>query len=244
MRISIAHLYGILWFIAHLLISSTNDVLMKYLGLSLGVYQVVFLRFFFSTLTLLPFFLYKKATFSTTRPLLHIVRGVLLFSGITLWCIGLTSGKVALATTINFTMPIFVLLLARIFLQESVTKFKLIATCLGLVGVVVALNPLSEVFNPYSLFLLVSAFIFATLDIVNKKFITKEPMINMIFYSSLVTMLCSIPPAIWQWQAVTIPTLLIFLILGIGANLILYCLLKSFAALLFPLTFSQSQCLP
>lgn len=46
---------GIVWFTLSLFISAANDVLMKYLALNLSSFEVVFLRFFVSTLSLLPF---------------------------------------------------------------------------------------------------------------------------------------------------------------------------------------------
>ena len=106
---------GVFWFIASLFISSLNDVLTKYLGSSNNPYEVVFFRYFFGTLTLLPFMMYYgKRTFVTSRPMVHVLRGCLLFGGIALWCHALNVVTVTAATVINFTIPLFVLIFARI----------------------------------------------------------------------------------------------------------------------------------
>ena len=229
MKINSSHLLGICWFVLSLAVSSVNDVLTKYLGEALSVYQIVFLRFFFGTAVLLPLFFFHNISFVTKRPLMHLARGALLFFGIALWCLGLCVGKIALATTLNFTIPIFVLVLARIFLGERFNTFKVLGTMLGLIGVVIALNPTSSVFNVYSLSLLASALMFASLDVINKKFVIKESMLNMVFYSSFITMLFALVPTVLVWVHPSPMEWALLFVLGIGANLILYCLLKSFA---------------
>ena len=66
---------GILWFFAHQLIGVGNDVIMKYTGSTLGIAQVVFLRFAFATLTMLPVMLTSGSeSFRTDRITLHIAR--------------------------------------------------------------------------------------------------------------------------------------------------------------------------
>jgi S-adenosylmethionine uptake transporter len=222
-------LKGILWFILSLFISSANDVVTKYLGSNIPAYEVVFLRFVFGTLTLLPFMLRDLNSFKTSRIQIHIIRGALLFGGILFWCLGLNAVKVTMATVINFTIPIFVLILAVIFLKETLNMFRIIATAIGFIGIVVVINPTSLEFNYISILLIVGSFMFASLDILNKKFVNNESMLSMLFYSSFFTMLFSLIPAMKIWITPSFQDLVLFLILGAGANLILYCLLKAFA---------------
>ena len=149
--------------------------------------QVAFLRFMFSVITLLPFMLYYgKKSFKTERPSLHIIRGSLLFIGITLWCYGLRVVPLASATVINFTIPFFVLFLASIFLKEKVGLMRWLATIFGFVGIYIVLDPNSASFHLHSLILLVSALMFASLDVINKKYVIKETMLSMLFYSAIV----------------------------------------------------------
>lgn len=223
------NLHGVLWFILGLLISSFGDVMMKYLGANVHPYQIVFLRFLFATITLLPWFYIKRSSFVTTRLKLHFMRGLLLFGGISFWCMGLNVVKIALATTINFTIPIFVAVLAVVFLKEKFNIFRLSATLLGFVGIVVAMNPTAADFNVISMSLLLSALMFATLDVINKRFVTDESTISMLFYSNVFTSLLSAIPAFYVWVPVSYHDIFLFLLLGIVANLILYCLLKAFA---------------
>jgi S-adenosylmethionine uptake transporter len=219
---------GVLWFVFSLLVSSGNDIITKYLSANLSVYQVVFLRFMFGTLVLLPFMLYNKGSFKTKVIGVQFIRGVLLFGGMLLWCKGLTLVKVSTATVINFTIPIFVLILAALILKETFNIVRFMATVFSLVGIVLVLMPSSSDFNILSILLVLSALMFASLDVINKKFISNEGMLVMLFYSSFFTMLLSAVPAYMTWIMPSKSDVILFFVLGIGANLILYCLLKAF----------------
>ncbi|NRB11407.1 MAG: DMT family transporter [Rickettsiaceae bacterium] len=219
---------GVLWFILSLLIDNVNDVIMKYVGENISSYEIIFFRFFFSVLTLIPFVLYKKEPLTKYMLKIHILRGFLLFGGIVLWCVGLGIVDITIATAINFMMPIFIIILARIFLNETLGIIKGIATIGGFIGTIVVMNPANIDFNILSIILIISALMFATLDVMNKKFVVKESMINMLFYSNFFVMILSIAPAIYFWTPPKILDISLLFILGIAGNLILYCLLKAF----------------
>ena len=227
--LDITKLKGISWFISSLIIGITNDVIMKFLGGNLPVYEVVFLRFLFGTLVLIPFLFFNRKNSKTPKILLHIIRGGILFFAIAAWCIGINSGKLAVATTINFTIPIFVLILATKFLGEKFTITKILATIIGFIGIIIIVNPASSDFTITSLMLVVSAFLFASLDVINKKFTSSESLLSMLFYSNLFALLFSTIPGVYHWVTPDLKTLMLLCILGTGANFILYCLLKSFS---------------
>jgi len=70
---------------------------------------------------------------------------------------------------------------------------------------------------------------FASLDVLNKIFIGKESFWAMIFYTALFTTVIAAVPAAMAWVTPTGAQLGLLAILGAGANLLLYCLLKSFS---------------
>ena len=77
--------------------------------------------------------------------------------------------------------------------------------------------------------MLISALLFASLDIINKKFVTKEPMIVMLFYSNLFTLIFSFVVFGKLDFNIGFANLALLLLLGIGANGIIYCVLKAFS---------------
>ena len=221
--------YGVLWFILSLLFDNLNDVVMKHVSKNIDSFEIIFFRFFFSTFILLPF-IWRQQIIVTKKILyLHFTRGALLFSGISLWIVGLGVVKLTIATSINFIIPVFILILATIFLNEKFNWVKVISTIGGFIGTIVVINPTGVGFDISSITLIFSALIFAILDIVNKRFIIEESTLNMLFYSGLFVLLLSIVPTIYSWNTPTVSDLFFLFLLGIGGNLILYCLLKSFA---------------
>eukprot|EP01132_Coremiostelium_polycephalum_P003052 gene3052-3817_t len=223
---------AILWFVLSLVISCGNDGLTKYLGNSAGLHpwQITFFRFAFGILTLLPIMLYKgRAAFITQRWKLHGVRGIFLFAAIGLWSLGVQVAPMTTATLMSFTVPLFVLLLAAVFLKEKITWPMQLATWGGFLGILIIVQPNAKNLNQGTLLFVFAAVLFSVLDILNKKYVTQEPLLCMLFYSTLVALALVAVPALqvgkmpigndWLWLGA----------LGIGNNLILYCILRAFA---------------
>jgi drug/metabolite transporter (DMT)-like permease len=99
----------------------------------------------------------------------------------------------------------------------------------GFIGVLVVVQPGGAAFNPLWFCVLISAAAFASLDVLNKVFVGKESFWAMIFYTALFTTVIAALPAFLTWVAPTAVQLVLLAILGAGANLLLFCLLKSFS---------------
>lgn len=221
---------GVSWFLLSIVCSVINDSISKYQGNDLHCYQVAFFRFLFSTITLIPFILHQGIrSIKSPRPFVHFIRGVILFFGITAWTYGLNVAPLAAATLISFTIPLFTLILASFFLKENIIWQRWVATILGFIGIALALGVTDNQFSTSSLIFIVSAIGFASLDIINKKFVIEETMLSMLFYSAIVTTMLSIIPAAMHWKTPTLNQLVLFLILGASANLILFFILKAFS---------------
>ena len=221
---------GIGWFVLSLVSSALNDIIAKYTGNNIGAMQVTFLRCFFSFITLIPFILYYGIeTIKTHHPFVQIFRGLLLFVGIGSWIFGLGVVPVSTATAISFSIPLFVLVFAYFFLDEKIIWQRWVATIIGFTGIILTLNVHEADFNYQSLIFVLAAIAFASLDIINKKFVVKESMLCMLFYSDMITTLLSLAPALSDWQEPSMQQLGLLFILGCSANLILFFLLKAFS---------------
>ncbi|MDE6432523.1 MAG: DMT family transporter [Opitutales bacterium] len=208
-----------------------NDSIMKLLGDKYPTSQIVFLRYLFATISIVPCMVAYggKQLFHTKHITVHVLRAALLSAGIAMYCFSL--GKLPLSTviTINFTIPIFTLLLAFIFLKEAITRAKIIATLAGFVGIVITAEPTNTELTSYAIVTLIaSSIVFATLDVINKKFVIHEKILTMLFYTAVATLMFTVIPAWLSWQPVNNIDSLLFILLGVGANLLLYCILKAF----------------
>lgn len=225
-------LQGIFWMLLVCVISNMNDILIKCVGSRLSGFEVAFFRFLFSTLWLLPFMLAKgKGAFQTKYPRVHFVRSLLLVLALAPWCYGVASLPLTLATILASTTPFFVLPLAKIFLKEHVGWQRWAATVCGFIGIFVSVNPSGAGFNPMALALIASTVMFASLDIINKKLLTEdESLLSMLFFSAFGTAVLGFVPAVLTWETPTLQELAFLAILGGGGSVILFCLLKAYAA--------------
>ena len=223
---------GISWFIISLAMSSINDIVAQGLSTRLSPLETSFYRFFFGTLTLLPVIWYKGyRVIHTSRMSMHLVRGIFLAAAMFLWITGINRTEIVTATIVSFTIPIFVLLFSAIFLKEQQSlKFSLLSIAV-LIVVVVILHPHHVSVNSGTGLLFIASLLFAGLDVINKQYINKEKLLSMLFYSSVITTVIAAVPMLIHFQTWEVPTaddFISFIILGIGSNAILFCLLKAF----------------
>ncbi|MDR1255640.1 MAG: DMT family transporter [Puniceicoccales bacterium] len=224
------YFYGVAWFMISLCVCTFNDSITKLLVGGYPVSQIVFLRYLFATISLLPCMLVRGChTFKTKHAAMHSIRAVMLASAIALYCFSLDKLPLSTVITVNFTIPIFTLLLAYIFLKERVGGAELGATLTCFTGILVTSEPANSGFASYAIVLLVlSAVIFAGLDVINKKFAMREGILTMLFYTATVTLALVAIPAWLNWGKVQSIDWVFFILLGCGANLLLYCILKAF----------------
>lgn len=237
-------LRGILWLLLSLLTSNFNDVIMKGVSQTLPSIEIVFWRFLFGTLSLLPFIkIIKNTQWNKERLFLHSSRGILLFSGITLWCYGLKTLPITTATVLSFTIPLFTLPMAFFFLGEKIAWTRWMATIVGFMGIIAVLIPTVFEFSWVAFTFVGASLSFALLDVINKKYIVKENIVTMLFFSALITALLSSIPTYFAWQMPNSSQFCMLGVSGIGANLVIYCLLKAFkmmeASALAPLRYLE-----
>lgn len=234
------YLQGVFWITLVALTSNTNDILMRLAGANIPPFEVTFFRYFFGVVTLLPVMLYhRKTAFATQRPLLHIIRSILLFGAIVCWSTAVTMVPLAVVSTLALTVPLFVLPMASFLLKERVGWQRTLATLTGFCGIflVVYASTSDESLwqsllqlNNGTLYLIIAALFFALSDILNKKFVSKESDLSMLFYIALGTAAIAFIPAYQNWVPLSSSEIFYFLCLGAGSNLILYFLLRAFAS--------------
>lgn len=225
------YIQGVFWALMICLVSVTNDVLMRFLGERLHPFQIVFFRFFFSMIIVIPLMIPHGITlFKTSRPMQHTLRALLGAGALTATCFSVNLMPLSENTTIMFAEPLFVLPLAVFFLKEKVDSGRWIATIFGFVGLLFIVQPGTEAFQMKALFPITAAFLFALLNIQAKKMVTKEHTLTMLFYFGVGTTLAASFALPFIWVPPTLFELFFLALLGIGANMIQVCLFRAFAA--------------
>jgi len=232
------HFQGIFWIVCASFFSNLGDTLVKLV--SIPPMQITFFRMFFGTLILLPILLSKgKSSFYIKNKRNHFFRVAIGFGAFACWIYGIGKTSLPSITTISFACPLFVLPLAYLFLGEKSGWRRILSVVVGFLGVIIIAffenrggNGEANLFSlhPGVLFLLMAAILFALSDIINKKMVSSESLISLLFYFYFGSMLFASIPALLVWHHVSYMELFYLLLSGIGGVSILYCILKATAA--------------
>jgi S-adenosylmethionine uptake transporter len=222
---------GVFWAILIVFFSSLCDVLMRYLGKNIHFTEIIFFRFFFCLLTIIPLMLSQgMKILHTTRLNFHILRAIFGVSAFFADCYAVKIMALNEYTIFVSCQPLFFLPLAFFFLREKVIRIQIEATIIGFLGMLFIQNAGTDALRIAALVPMSGAILFSLLDLLTKKMVDTESTYSLLFYFSFGTTLLALIPTLYYWQTPTLLEFGLLILLGIGANLVQFCLIKSFAA--------------
>ncbi|UCI05313.1 DMT family transporter [Mesorhizobium sp. B1-1-8] len=168
----------------------------------LNVFQVLELRSVIGFFILLPLVMMSGgfAAMRTKRPLAHIARNVIHYSGQAAWLYALTLIPLAELISVEFTTPIWTAILAVSFLGERLSRPKLAAIVLGLIGVVIIVRPGAGSVNPGHLFVLGAAVCFGISIVLIKSLTRTDSVVRIIFWMLIIQSAIGLVPALYEWR--------------------------------------------
>jgi drug/metabolite transporter (DMT)-like permease len=128
----------------------------------------------------------ERHSINTRRLPLHILRNSVHFGSQYLWALGLVLLPLATVFALEFTMPAWTILLAPFFLGEHMTRSRVGAVILGLIGVLVILRPGVESFKPAALIVLIAALGYGAQNIATKKLTSTESTFAIVFWMNVI----------------------------------------------------------
>jgi drug/metabolite transporter (DMT)-like permease len=140
----------------------------------------------------------------------HMLRNVCHFAGQCAWLIAIAAIPLAEVFALEFTTPLWAALMASFFLREQTNRFRVLALLMGLVGVLVILQPGAAVIHPASLVMLVGAIGFAVSIVTTRKITLVQStqansVLIILFFMTAMQLLISI---VWLQGEVLIPDLI------------------------------------
>ena len=198
-----------------LLFSSTHTSV-RVLSENLSTFEIVFWRMALSMAMLLPWYAWKGLNLlKTHRPGMHALRAVVNFLGMILWFYAISVVPLGKAVAIHFTLPLFLLVLAALFLGERVGVRRITATLVGFGGMLVVLRPGAVEIGLPELMILGSAALYAGTVVFLKFMVKTETPLALTFYTNAFIFVFSIPLAIWTWTGPTAEDILPILVIGV-----------------------------
>ncbi|MDH5748112.1 MAG: DMT family transporter [Rhodospirillales bacterium] len=189
--------------------------LVKHLGKSLPAFEVLFVRFLAGLIVILPLVWRMGIKIVHTRKIyLHATRGFVGFIGNMLFFFALIHISLADTVTIQFSRPLFMIVIATLFFGEVVGLKRGIATLVGFGGILMITKPFGEGFDPWALSALGGAF-FGSMVVLTVKLLSRtEQTVTIMFYFGLFTTMYTFIPAMLTWQTPTWIELALLILTG------------------------------
>lgn len=170
----------------------------------LDVFQIMLMRCLMGLVLLVP--LIRAAgglPILRTRQLpVHVGRNIVHYGAQYAWFVALTLIPIGHVVAIEFTMPIWTVLLAAMFLGERLHRWKLAAVALGVVGVAMIARPApGAALGAGQAIALAAALGFAMSVILVKSLARTEHAVTIMFWMLVVQAVLGLGPAlaVWQW---------------------------------------------
>ena len=235
-------LRGVLWMIGTLLCFSLMAVAARELSNEMHTVEILVFRNAIAVAVVAPFILGKGLARLKTRNIkLHLTRAVIQLGGQFSWIYGITLLPLAEVTALEFTVPLWTLILAVLFLGETASRAKIIATAAGLIGVAVILRPGIEAVIPVALLVLAGAGCFAGSSVLVKYLTRTEDATMIVFYMNVLQLPIVTIPALFVWVHPSLadwPWIMAWGFAGLGAH---YTMARGLhladITLIFPLDF-------
>ncbi|NNE22096.1 MAG: DMT family transporter [Rhizobiales bacterium] len=199
------------------LLFSVADAFGKWFGMA-GYHttQIVFFRYLFGLLAVWVVVWHDGVpALRTKRPLAHVVRGVMMFCALSLFFRGLRDVPLAEGIAVAFTAPLFATAMSGPVLGEKVGMQRWAAVLAGFAGMLVMLRPGSAAFRFDALFIIASAFCFASVVLYTRRLSRTETNASMFTYSTITAGLCTVPFLTVTWIEPQGAHLWMFVMLGL-----------------------------
>ncbi|TCM70815.1 EamA domain-containing membrane protein RarD [Acinetobacter calcoaceticus] len=183
------------------LLFSIMGVCVRYASHTVDNASVVFFRNIFGLLIFLPLVLNKGlAHFKTEKLWMHTWRSIAGLMAMYGFFYAIANLKLSNAMVFTYSSPVFIPLIAWLFLKEKITLPMLMAAAVGLIGVLFVAKPDDGFFNTISAVGLSASFLAAMAYVTVRALTQTEPPERIVFYFCVIGSLVSAIPMFWLWR--------------------------------------------
>ena len=128
-----------------------------------------------------------QSILKTKQPVAQISRGLLFISSILMAIYSYTQVGLIVTHALMAVFPLLTVLLSGVFLEEKITRIKILAVGVGFIGVTIIINPVNLEFSLVSVLPLISAVTFAIYAVLTRKVASTDNTETSFFWVSLVS---------------------------------------------------------
>ena len=223
------NLRGIAFLLVSGMLLSLNDAIFKYLAPHFPPGQILFIV---ATQVSLCLGLYLK--FGTRTGIIinnrwwHLSRGLMFVVASFAFIVALSHMPLAELVAIAFAGPLFMTLMAKMFLKEQVGLYRVAAVVMGFIGVLIIIQPGTTRFEWVLLLPLVVALGDAGRDILTRKMAPTEHTLSIVFTTFAIMAMVSLVSAAWGWNPVPARLMLFFALATILTIVSYFCMVEAY----------------
>lgn len=201
------------------LLFSIMGICIRYASHTVDNYTIVFFRNMVGLILFLPFIFKQGIGFVKTEKLwMHSWRSIVGLAAMYGFFYAIAHLKLSNAMVFTYSSPIFIPVIAWLFLKEKITIAMLCAAGLGFIGVFCVAKPDQGLLNWISVIGIASSLL-ASMAFVTVRALTQtEPPERIVFYFCLIGSALSVIPMFWMWRTYHVKELLFLIGAGILAN--------------------------
>lgn len=175
---------------------SAMDAVMKDLSLALGAYNAVFWRYAAGVILIIPLYFRRRPRRSSRTALrLYLIRGVLIAITAFLFFWGLVRVPLAEGVALSFIAPLIALYLAAVLLKERTGRNAILASLLGIAGVlIIVIGKMEGDFGPEAQWgvaaILLSATAYAYNLVLQRQIALIAAPVEIAFFQNVITFSC------------------------------------------------------
>ena len=155
---------------------------------SLDTFEIMFFRSLIGIIIILGlgFAFGTLSQIKTNRLGLHLLRNISHFTGQNLWFFALIYIPFSQLFALEFSAPLWIAVLAALFLQERLTRVRLMSLAIGFIGILIISRPDAHSLSPALIAGALSAIAFAGSIICTKKLIRDQSTTCILFWLVLM----------------------------------------------------------
>ena len=199
------------------------DSVIKILGDSYSVLQLLFLNALFSLIPLsyfviknhsLKFYKNQNYTFQITRGIVHTVGFLFVLKGVLLL-------PLSIVYPVLFTSPLMLLVMSHFFLSDNINLVRVMAILIGFLGVVISAEPFGSSGLSFQgvLFVFIGAFCIAITHLITRKYNHLTSSYSAAFFSMAVSAIIFYFSTKFHFEIMTLHDLFLSLLGGVFAGL-------------------------
>jgi drug/metabolite transporter (DMT)-like permease len=202
-----SNLRGFIWITLSTFAFMSMVMFVRYLSDRYNTGELAFWRALLGIALLAPIFARSgSALFRTSQFRYHLLRNTMHFVGVAGWFYAIAHINLSTGMSLQFTVPLFTIVLAILVLREKVDAARWVATAVGFAGVLIILRPGVEPVTLAAIAAIVSAVGYAAANIATKVLMRNCSSDTIVFYMNIMHLPMALCLA-WALGGISIPAL-------------------------------------